>query len=255
MDLRRTFDEDAACYHRYRPGYVPELHAAVLAYCSGTGRQALEIGIGTGQATEPFLAAGWQVDAVELGPSLAAFAAARFDSWPSFRIIEGDFCALDLPADCYDLLYAGTAFHWLDQDLALDLVFRLLKPGGTIALFWNHPNPNQPGDPSNEANRRVYEKYRPQDKKPGPLDPEKIPSLLLAHGFCDIQTQLFRRVRILSAADYIGLLNTYSDHRALPRELKNAFERDMLDALRAVGGAIRIYDTQDLYLARKPTGC
>ena len=45
------------------------------------------------------------------------------------------------------------------------------------------------------------------------------------------------------------------DHRALPRELKNAFERDMLDALRAVGGAIRIYDTQDLYLARKPTGC
>ena len=47
------------------------------------------------------------------------------------------------------------------------------------------------------------------------------------------------------------MLNTYSDHRALPRELKNAFERDMLDALRAVGGAIRIYDTQDLYLARK----
>ena len=160
MYLRRTFDEDAVFYHRYRPGYVPELHAAVLAYCSGTGRQALESGIGTGQATEPFLAAGWQVDAVELGPSLAAFASARFAAWPSFRIIHGDFCALDLPANRYDLFYAGTAFHWLDQDLGLDLVFRVLKPGGAIALFWNHPPTRRP---TNAANRRSR-KHRPKTK-------------------------------------------------------------------------------------------
>ena len=254
MDLRHTFDEDAACYPRHRPGYVPDLFSAIFASCNGPGRRALEIGIGTGQATEPFLAAGWQVDAIELGANLAAYAAARFASWPSFRITQGDFCKLDIAMNTYDLLYAATAFHWLDQDTGLTRAYQVLKPGGTIALFWNHPDPNQPGDPSNAANQQVYEKYRPHDKKPGPLDLEKIPASLRAHGFSGIQTQLYRRVRTLSAADYIGLLNTYSDHRALPEDLKMAFEQEMLHALQALSGSIRIHDTQDLYLASKPVG-
>lgn len=48
-----------------------------------------------------------------------------------------------------------------------------------------------------------------------------------------------------------SLLNTYSDHRALPVEVKNNFEIDMKNAIDEVGIKINIYDTIDLYLARK----
>lgn len=61
-----------------------------------------------------------------------------------------------------------------------------------------------------------------------------------------------RRTRTLSSDDYIGLLNTYSDHRAMEPTAKAAFEREMKACLDQTGGFIRIYDTIDLYLARRP---
>lgn len=47
------------------------------------------------------------------------------------------------------------------------------------------------------------------------------------------------------------LLNTYSDHRSLSQELKKYFEQDLLKTIDRCGGQIRIYDTIDLYLAKK----
>ena len=59
-------------------------------------------------------------------------------------------------------------------------------------------------------------------------------------------------MRKLSTDEYIHLLNTYSNHRALEPPLKEAFESEMRNALDEVGGFINIYDTVDLYLAQKP---
>ena len=66
-DLRTTFGEDAARYHRARPVYPPALFAHL------SGPRILEIGPGTGQATLPLTALG-SVTAVELSPELAAVA-------------------------------------------------------------------------------------------------------------------------------------------------------------------------------------
>jgi hypothetical protein len=52
--------------------------------------------------------------------------------------------------------------------------------------------------------------------------------------------------------EYIGLLNTYSDHSVLEPGLKKRFEEEMRGAINAVGGSINIYDTVVLYLARNP---
>ena len=66
-----------------------------------------------------------------------------------------------------------------------------------------------------------------------------------------MRASLFHRVRRLTAAEYIDLLNTYSDHRAMPPRTRAAFEQDMKTALEAAGDFVNIYDTVDLYLARK----
>ena len=73
--LRTAFNEDAQNYDIARPDYPEELFTDILSYLDerNAGKTALEIGIGTGQATKPFLDAGFQVTAIELGDNLAAY--------------------------------------------------------------------------------------------------------------------------------------------------------------------------------------
>ena len=141
--LRGTFNEDPANYDRYRPRYMPELFETIFAYGEKAGcsrGKALEMGSGTGQATEPFLRAGWQVTAVEMGDNLASFAREKFRDQPGLKVVCGDFLTAPLEGP-YDLFYAATSFHWVGTKEAFPRIQSLLKPGGVVALFWNHPCP------------------------------------------------------------------------------------------------------------------
>ena len=74
MDLRVTFNVDAQNYDTYRPTYPKELFLDIIQYSGiSFGKNALEIGVGTGQATEPILGNGCNVKAIELGNNLAQY--------------------------------------------------------------------------------------------------------------------------------------------------------------------------------------
>ena len=118
ISLRDSFNEDEANYDAARPGYPRELYEDVFTYAKEriSGTRAIEVGIGTGQATKPFLDAGFQVTAIEIGDKLAALAAEKFRDYPGFRVLCADFMeALPGEEACADLIYAGTAFHWLPK--------------------------------------------------------------------------------------------------------------------------------------------
>ena len=80
---------------------------------------------------------------------------------------------------------------------------------------------------------------------------EPILAELRASGFRNAQAKLYHRMRTLTTEQYIALLDSYSDHRALDAAMKNRFAQEMREALNCVGGEIHIYDTVDLYLAEK----
>lgn len=152
-------------------------------------------------------------------------------------------------------MYCATAFHWLPLEEGYGKVKDILKQGGTIALFWNHPFPNRKDDISNQVNKRVYDTYCPSDKEIaefGEKDCERRTRELEQFGFKDVKAKLYHRVRTLTSDSYIALLNTYSDHRTLDVKIKDAFEAEMKTLIDEIGGKINIYDTIDLYLARKP---
>ena len=154
----------------------------------------------------------------------------------------------------FDLLYAATSFHWLPKPDSYMRALEMLRDGGVIALFWNHPFMCRQDDATNIAAKGVYDRLRPAGKEILEFCEDMtnpILSELRAAGFRNAQTKLYRRQRTLSTEQYIALLNTYSDHRALDVTLKNRFEREMREALSNVGGEIHIYDTIDLYLAEK----
>ena len=63
-DLRLTFGEDVKNYEALRPTYPDTLFSAILAYEPMNAEKcALEMGIGTGQATLPILKTGCRVEA------------------------------------------------------------------------------------------------------------------------------------------------------------------------------------------------
>lgn len=254
MELRLKFNEDAENYDKARPAYPTELFDDIIAYSNINEKSnILEIGIGTGQATLPFLSLGCNVTAVELGSDLAEYVRAKFSNYQNLYVINADFIEADLKSGSYDLIYCATAFHWLPQEEAYNKIKKLLKPNGTLALFWNHPFPNRRDDEVNMANKRVYDKYRPSDK---PLtefsekDLEKHRTELEQNGFTSVEAKLYKRTRTLSSQEYIALINTYSDHRALPDDIRLTFEKEMISAVDSLGGKINIYDTIDLYLTK-----
>ncbi|NKF07583.1 class I SAM-dependent methyltransferase [Clostridium gasigenes] len=255
MDLRLKFNEDEKNYDSYRPTYPKELFSDIINYSNiSSGCKALEIGIGTGQATVPILQVGCKVTAIELGANLTQYVKAKYRDYTNFEVINADFIEHPIKSQTLNLVYCATAFHWLPLEEGYTKVRNILKDDGTIALFWNHPFPNRKDDISNIANKKIYDKYRPSNKEIiefSKNDCQQHIDELARFGFKDIISKLYHRQRTFASDEYISLLNTYSDHRALPMEIKNDFERDMKNAIDEIGGKINIYDTIDLYLARK----
>ncbi|MEE1061661.1 MAG: class I SAM-dependent methyltransferase [Ruminococcus sp.] len=255
MDLRKTFNDDVCNYDEARPNYPYELFEAVFDYAPlSENSHVLEIGIGTGQATLPFLQKNMSVTAVELGDRLSAFCKGKFAEFENFSVINDDFLKASLPENSFDLVYSATAFHWIDEKQGFEKINKLLRSGGAVALFWNHPFVGREDDLTNRASSAVYKKYRPAQKTIREFcsaDTLRYVGLLEKYGFKDIKTKLFKRIRTLSTEEYLNLINTYSDHLAQPEKIRREFERDMKKAIDEAGGKINIYDTIDLYLAKK----
>lgn len=254
MDLRTTFNDDEYNYDKARPDYPDELFEDIFGYLDlSENSNVLEIGIGTGQATLPFLNKGCNVISVELGDKLAKYCQHKFSKYSNFKTINSDFIKAELPENSFDLIYSATAFHWIPKDRDYAKIKSLLKPDGAVALFWNHPFVSNTSDETNLASMSVYKKYRPDDKTSAEFDLsdcQKQISELEQYGFNNIKSKIYKRTRKLTSEEYISLIKTYSDHNAMPKKVRKAFERDMKKAIDNAGGIISIYDTIDLYLAR-----
>ena len=248
------FNEDEANYDRWRPTYVPQLFDAIIEYAHiDDAKNALEIGMGTGQATLPFLKTGCSVTAVEIGEKLAEYSRRKFSKFANLDVVTIDFEGFQAPI-AYELIYSATAFHWIPEQIAYKKALDLLKPGGALALFWNHAFVGKEDDPLHVEIQHSYKKYWPNWKPLAEFiksDCGRIVDTLLGYGFRDVGCDLYHGIRTMRSEEYIGLLNTYSDHRALPEDKKNGLEREIRLAIDAFGGKINVCDTMDLYLARR----
>lgn len=260
-NLKYQFDGAVLAYDKMRPTYVPALFADVTAFAGlGSGMRALEVGIGTGQATLPFLQTGCKVTAIEIGAELARFCREKFAAYPNFEVFNTDFESAELADDSYDLFYCASAFHWIPREIGYPKVFRILKPGGTLALFLNRPFPASEDDPTHLAMQKVYDKYLPAEKGAPKrqsfceADCAKILEPIRQYGFAGAHYKLYDNARTPNAEEYVLLTNTYSDHLALPEERRRMFEQEIAEAINSCGGSVTLHDTIDLYLAKKP-GC
>jgi SAM-dependent methyltransferase len=137
-DRRTLFGQDAAAYDRGRPGYPERVFAVLRERCGlAPGCRVLEIGPGTGQATEGLLDLGASVTAVELSEALGARLAEKF-AGRDLTVQIAAFEEANLAPQSFDLVVAATSFHWIAAQAGLNRCADVLRPGGSVALWWNH---------------------------------------------------------------------------------------------------------------------
>lgn len=135
---RVVFNDVAELYDSARPGYPPVLFDDLLAFRGGDPHQVhiVEMGAGTGKATIPLLQRGCRVTAVELGPAMAEYLARRTSAFGDrIDVITGAFEDVDLPSHSFDIVFAATAWHWVDPAVGLRVAWSVLRPDGVIALL------------------------------------------------------------------------------------------------------------------------
>ncbi len=254
-ELRWVFGQSPEAYERYRPVYPPDLFDAVLEYAGvKAGRRALEIGAGTGQATLPFLQAGCRVDALEPAPGLACILAEKNKRFSGFNLLPFTFEEISESGSLYDLIFSASAFHWLPKQEAYAKCLRLLKPDGTLALFWNATYPSDPRGQLFQEILSAYRRWAPEIKLKAQEDPVRYMrkrNALLRYGFAQAVNHVFRREKELSTESYLGWLGTSSHHLSLSEPVRSCLETQLRYILSRHGKSIKVIDVTDLYLGRK----
>ena len=233
---RVHFDDIVEEYDKVRGEYPQALYQDIFNYAS-SGKNAIEIGAGTGKATAPFLMAGYHITAVEIGKNMVDYLTHKFAGNKQLTLINDSFENAIFDEDCFDIVYAATAFHWVDAAIGCPKVFKLLKKGGTFALFRYNTRPSV-GDALYDEIQSYYKKYYNtyyvKNKKPirKTHDDFLMPSEIYRgfrfncmeqYGFSNATMKFYDGTINHSASDYITLLNTYSDHRALPEENRKTY--------------------------------
>ena len=108
----------------------------------GPGKQALELGCGTGLFLARVATSGASIHAVDLSNDLLDRARARVGNLPNVTLSRGNAEALPFRDRAFDLVYGSSILHHLDLDAALRELLRVLRPGGR--LVFAEPNALNP---------------------------------------------------------------------------------------------------------------
>lgn len=221
--LRAGFNEMAADYEEYRLSYPEELFEDIRRY-AGHPKNALEIGIGTGKATAPFLKEGIIVTAVEPNEKMAEIAKEKSALLGVLKILNGNFEDFTFEHE-FDLVYAASSFQWLKSDNRLKMIWHCLKPHGTFAKFKTVTIVNPKISEGSKALFDIYNlllpEYLPRERKSKHKSGEEFEK----SGFINLQHKEYYKNYVFDANRYIKFMNTYTEYIALDENTRDKFER------------------------------
>ncbi len=131
-DRRLSFNEAADTYDEIRPSYPADLFDTLFDLLPSQP-EIVEVGPGTGQATRDLLARGASVQAVEIGPAMAAKLRANVAT-QRLHVSIGDFEVVDIKPASAHAVFSATAYHWISPNAQTDRPAAILRPGGMIAI-------------------------------------------------------------------------------------------------------------------------
>ena len=217
--LRQTFDRAAELYDRMRPGYPEALFDDLIALTGLVpGDHLLEVGCATGKATRPLARRGFRITCVELGAELAAVARRNLADF-EVEVVQGQFEDWR-PSEPFSLVYAATAWHWIDPGVRYPRAWQALRPGGHLAMWAaDHVFPDG-GDSFFREIQDIYDEIGeglpPGSGQPRPGELTDDRAEIEASGLFEvIAVRQYDWERVYPAEEYIELLSTFSGHLAM----------------------------------------
>jgi SAM-dependent methyltransferase len=128
----------------------------------------------------------------------------------------------DAPDASADIVAAAQSWHWLNPEHAFPKAERLLRRPGAIAIFANTPSPNHTA--LRDAIDAIYRRHVPRL-------PDNSVMTRWSGGYDNVaywrgafeaialdrpEIRFYEWTREYSTEQYLSLLRTHSDHRALP---------------------------------------
>ena len=160
MELRKVFDTIPEQFDRYRPRYSRELFDDLIEYAEiGPGKSVLEIGPGTGQATDPILETGCDYNAIELGEHLYEKMWEKYGRFSNFHIVNDDYITHDFGSQRFDMIYSAATIQWIPEEVAFSKTFGLLKPGGILAMMLTKSDYRTPNETLFARIQELYDQY------------------------------------------------------------------------------------------------
>lgn len=251
MEFRKVFDTIPDQFDQYRPRYCAELFAALIEYAEvGPDKTILELGPGTGQATDPILKTGCDYHAIELGEHLSEWMNRKYKRYPNFNIVNDDFITHDFGSQKFDMIYSAATIQWIPEEIAFSKTFQLLKPGGTLAMMLTKDDYKTPNEDLYHRIQEVYSKFfKPEiEYTHGAFQYANAPD----YGYVDFEMREYYGRREFTADEYVAFAGTHCTHIVIPEPYKSKFFDFLRAAVLDAGNKIVFHDTYILYLAKKP---
>ena len=251
MELRKIFDTIPEQFDRFRPRYSAELFEYLIHYAQiGPAKKVLELGPGTGQATDPILETGCDYHAIELGEHLYAKMKEKYSRFPNFHIVNDDFITRDFGPQRFDLVYSAATIQWIPEEIAFSKTYELLNPGGVLAMMLTRSDYRTPNEDLYAKIQKLYDQYYKPDI------PYSQGGFRYHHasnyGYVDFEERDFHGRREMNPDEYVSFCGTHCDHIVIPEPYKTAFFEGLRNVVAENGGKVVFEDTYVLYLAKKP---
>ena len=253
MEYRKIFDTIPEQFDKFRPRYSSDLFDHLIK-TAGIGPQTtvLEIGPGTGQATDPILETGCNYNAIELGEHLYAKMTQKYSSHPNFHIVNDDFITHDFGNQKFDVIYSAATIQWIPERIAFPKTLDLLNPGGTLAMMYLIGDYKTPNEELYNKIQKIYDAYY----KPEALYKDMKEPFDYLHatdyGYVNLVRHDFHGKRVFDADEYVMYCGTHSDHMMIPEPYKTKFFEGLRNTVAENGNRVEFRDTYVLLMAQKP---
>ncbi len=254
--VRTTFDDVAEIYDEVRPGYPEQIIEDIIAL-SGIPEKGdiLEIGCGTGQATHPFAARGYEIHCLDIGRNMVDIARQKFQNFKNVEIELASFEDWEPAGRKFDMVLSATAFHWIPSDIGFPKSVQILDDGGSLVLL-SHLHPS-PYTGFFERVQEIYQEIVPEWKDPrtGISSEEKVrlgeENINTTGLFEPVIKRTYDWTAEFDSVQYLKLLNTFSGHLALSEQTKARLFKAISDLINdEYGGVISRPYLTVLYIAK-----
>ncbi len=215
-NLKTIFNTAAVLYDGVRPEY-PEKLIQDVVQLSGLNNHSriLEIGCGTGKATQSFAELGYELVCLDIGADLIALAKEKLEKFPNASFVRQAFETWK-PEGKFDLIISATAFHWVDPKVRYLKASEVLGSDGFLAVFSNQHVRKDEGFFAETQD--LYDRYYLQLPRNRLRHTTNCPGV---EAFRGLMKRVYPWKQTYSSEQYIKLLNTYSDHMVLPDKNKH----------------------------------